>query len=313
MPCVPGHEISGTIDALGPGVSGFRPGERVVSSFIMPCGNCPQCREGRDNLCETYFALNRVKGVLFDGTTRLYRQDGTPLSMQMMGGMAQYAIVPVTDVFPLPAELPLEESCILGCALMTAYGAVKNSAQIRAGQTVAVIGTGGVGSNVIPLLGVFGASRIIALDVRRDKLEAARALGATDTVDARGPDPVEQVRSLTGGRGVDVAIEAIGRPETVNQAFQMVADGGRVVVLGVAPMDAMVPIGITRLVRRGIQLIGSFGCRVRTDMPELIALAASGRIDVKATITRRYRLDQINDAYAAMERGEIVGRAIVVM
>ncbi|HEV3029112.1 MAG TPA: alcohol dehydrogenase catalytic domain-containing protein, partial [Planctomycetota bacterium] len=129
MPCVPGHEISGTIDALGPGVSGFRPGERVVSSFIMPCGTCPQCREGRDNLCETYFALNRVKGVLFDGTTRLYREDGTPISMQMMGGMAQYAIVPITDVFPLPPELPLEESCILGCALMTAYGAVKNSAQ----------------------------------------------------------------------------------------------------------------------------------------------------------------------------------------
>jgi S-(hydroxymethyl)glutathione dehydrogenase/alcohol dehydrogenase len=313
MPCVPGHEISGWIDAPGPGVSGFRPGDRVVSSFIMPCGNCPQCREGRDNLCETYFALNRVRGVLFDGTTRLYREDGSPLAMQMMGGMAQYAVVPVTDVFPLPAGLPLEDSCILGCALMTAYGAVKNSAQLRSGQTVAVIGTGGVGSNVIPLAAVFGASRIIALDVRREKLEAARALGATDTVDARSPDPVEQVRSLTGGRGVDVAIEAIGGSETVNQAFQMVADGGRVVVLGVAPMDAVVPIGITRLVRRGIQLIGSFGCRVRTDMPELIALAASGRIDVRASITRRYRLDQINDAYEALERGEIVGRAIVVM
>jgi S-(hydroxymethyl)glutathione dehydrogenase/alcohol dehydrogenase len=312
MPCVPGHEISGTIDALGPGAV-FKIGERVVSSFIMPCGTCPACLDGRDNLCETYFAMNRVKGVLFDGTTRLYRTDGTPLAMQMMGGMAQYAIVPVTDVFPLPAALPLEESCILGCALMTAYGAVKNSAQLRAGQTVAVIGAGGVGSNVIPLARVFGASRIIAVDVREDKLEAARAIGATDLIDSRASDPVAQLQKLTNGRGVDVAIEAIGRSETVTQAFNMVCDGGRVVVLGVAPMDAVAPIGITRLVRRGIQIIGSFGCRVRTDMPELIALAASGKIDVKASITKRYRLDQVNEAFEAMERGDIVGRTIVVM
>jgi S-(hydroxymethyl)glutathione dehydrogenase/alcohol dehydrogenase len=297
---------------LGPGAA-FKIGDRVVASFIMPCGNCQPCRDMLDNLCETYFALNRVKGVLFDGTTRLFREDGTPLAMQMMGGMAQFAVVPVTDVFPLPEALPLEESCILGCALMTAYGAVKNSAQIREGQTVAVIGAGGVGSNVIALARAFGARRIIALDIRQEKLQAARSLGATDSIDARSPNPVEQVRNLTGGRGVDVAIEAIGRPETVDQAFQMVADGGRVVVLGVAPMDAVVPIGITRLVRRGIQIIGSFGCRVRTDMPELIALAAAGRVDVKASITRRYRLDQLSEAYDAMERGEIVGRAIVVM
>lgn len=312
MPCVPGHEISGTVDAQGAG-SDFKIGERVVSSFIMPCGRCPSCLDGRDNLCETYFAMNRVKGVLFDGTTRLYREDGTPLAMQMMGGMAQYAVVPATDVFPLPAALPLEESCILGCALMTAYGAVKNSAQLRAGQSVAVIGTGGVGSNVIPLAKVFGAARIVAVDVREDKLQSARALGATDGINSRDSDPVAQLQKLTNGRGVDVAIEAIGRPETVTQAFNMVCDGGRVVVLGVAPMDAVAPIGITRLVRRGIQIVGSFGCRVRTDMPELIALAASGRVDVKASITKRYRLDQVNEAFEAMERGDIVGRAIVVM
>lgn len=313
MPCVPGHEISGTVDTPGPGVTGFKPGDRVVSSFIMPCGTCAPCREGRDNLCETYFAMNRVKGVLFDGTTRLYRTDGTPLAMQMMGGMAQYAIVPATDVFALPAALPLEESCILGCALMTAYGAVKNSAQIHAGQSVAVIGTGGVGSNVIPLARVFGAARIIAVDVRDDKLQAAKSLGATDLVNGKAADPVAAVQQMTGGRGVDVAIEAIGRPETVTQAFNMVCDGGRVVVLGVAPMDAVAPIGITRLVRRGIQITGSFGCRVRTDMPELIALAASGKIDVKASITKRWRLDQINEAYETMERGDTVGRTIVVM
>ena len=151
------------------------------------------------------------------------------------------------------------------------------------------------------------------MDVREDKLKAARALGATDVIDGRSPEPLAQLQAMTGGRGVDVAIEAIGRPETVLQAFQMAADGGRVVLVGVAPMDAVAPIPITRLVRRGIQMVGSFGCRVRTDMPDLIAMAAAGRIEVGASITRRYRLDQVNDAFEAMERGEIVGRAIVVM
>ena len=313
MPVVLGHEISGTVDALGSGVSGFTRGDRVVASFIMPCGTCPSCSRGRDDLCETYFAFNRVKGVLYDGKTRLFRGDGSPVAMQMMGGMAQYAIVPDTDVFPLPQNVPLEESCILGCALMTAYGAMKNAAQLREGQSVAVIGAGGVGSNVIAMAALFGAKQIIAVDLRQDKLQAARALGATHVIDARSPEPLAQLQAMTQGRGVDVAVEAIGRPETVLQAFQMASDGGRVVVIGVAPMDAVAPIGITRLVRRGIQIVGSFGCRVRTDMPELIAMAAAGRIDVRASISRRYRLDQINEAYEAMERGEIVGRAIVVM
>jgi len=313
MPVVLGHEISGVVDALGVGVGGLTLGDRVVSSFIMPCGTCLSCRRQRDDLCETYFAMNRVKGVLYDGQSRLFRPDGTPVAMQMMGGMAQYAIVPDTDVFRLPALLPLEESCILGCALMTAYGAVKNAAQIRDGQSVVVIGAGGVGSNVITMARLFGATRVIAVDVRQDKLEAARALGATDVIDARRSEPLAQLQAMTQGRGVDVAIEAIGRPETVLQAFQMASDGGRVVVIGVAPMDAVAPIGITRLVRRGIQIVGSFGCRVRTDMPELIAMAAAGRFDVRASISRRYRLDQINEAYDAMQRGDIVGRAIVVL
>ena len=160
---------------------------------------------------------------------------------------------------------------------------------------------------------LFGAERVIAVDVREDKLIAAKGLGATETVDSTQGDPVAKVQALTEGRGVDVAFEVLGRPATVAQAFQMAMDGGRVVVLGLAKPDETAPIGITRLVRRGISVVGSLGCRVRTDMPDLIRLAAEGKLDVKASISRRYRLDQINDAYGAMERGEIVGRAIVVM
>lgn len=313
VPCVLGHEISGVVEELGPGVQGFSPGDRVVCSFIMPCGHCHYCARGRDDLCETFFAMNRLRGVLYDGETRLYRPDGSPLAMYSMGGLAQYAVVPATDVFLAPPELPLAEASILGCSVMTAYGAVKHQAQVAPGETVAVVGVGGVGSNVIQIARAFGATRIIAVDIRDDKLEGAKALGATDVVNAGKDNPVEAVMELTGGTGADVAIEALGRPETVVQAFHMTRDGGRTAVIGIADGQAAAPIEITRLVRRGIRLAGSYGCRVRSDMPDVLRLAAAGQIDVMRPISRRYTLDQADEAYQALNRGEIVGRAIVVM
>jgi succinate semialdehyde reductase (NADPH) len=313
VPAVLGHEVSGVVEAVGPDVPSVRPGASVVASFIMPCGRCRFCVEGRDDLCEPFFALNRLKGVLYDGESRLQRADGSPLAMYSMGGLAEYCVVPATDVFPVPAGLPLEAACILGCAVMTAYGAITHQAVLRPGETVAVVGTGGVGSNVIQLARVAGASRVVAVDVRPEKLEAARGLGATDAVDAARGDAVAEVRRLTGGEGVDVAFEALGRPETVTAAFRMVRDGGRAVVIGIAPGQTAAPIEITHLVRRGIRLQGSYGARVRTDLPALLALAASGRISVTRPITRRYRLEQADEAYRALDRGEITGRAIVVM
>jgi S-(hydroxymethyl)glutathione dehydrogenase/alcohol dehydrogenase len=312
-PCVLGHEISGVVEETGPGVRGFERGDRIVSSFILPCGKCVSCARGRDDLCEPFFAMNRGKGTLFDGETRLFRQDGTPLAMYSMGGLAEYAVVPATDVFRVPAHLPLPEACILGCAVMTAYGAVKHQAEVRPGDTVAVVGVGGVGTNVVQLSRLFGAAEVIAVDVRDDKLEEVRKLGATQTVNAARQDPVEEVRSRTGGRGADVAIEALGRPETILNAFLMTRDGGRTVVIGLGAGQAAASIEVTRLVRRSIRLTGSYGCRVRTDMPEIVALAARGLIDLSKPISRRYGLHECAQAYQALGRGEIVGRAIVVL
>jgi S-(hydroxymethyl)glutathione dehydrogenase/alcohol dehydrogenase len=313
VPAVLGHEVSGTVEAVGPDVVGLEPGTRVVASFIMPCGWCRFCAVGRDDLCETFFGMNRLRGVLYDGETRLSRADGSPLAMYSMGGLAEYCVVPATDVFRVPDTLPIEESCILGCAIMTAYGAVKHQAALRAAETVAVVGVGGVGSNVIQLARLVGAPRIIAVDVRAEKLEAARRLGATDGVNASQGDPVAAIRALTGGEGVDVAFEALGRAETVTVAFRTARDGGRVVIIGIAPGATAAPIEITHLVRRGIRLQGSYGARVRGDMPELIALAAAGRISVTDPISRRYPLAEAAEAYRALDRGEITGRAIVVV
>lgn len=313
LPCVLGHEISGMVEEVAPDVKALRPGDPVVCSFIMPCGVCYHCVRGRDDLCETFFAMNRLKGTLYDGESRLHRPDGSPLAMYSMGGLAEYAVVPATDVFAAPAGVPLADACMLGCAMMTAYGALKNQARVQPNEAVAVVGTGGVGSNVIQLARVFGASQIIAVDIRDDKLEAARGLGATHVVNAAQGDPVAQVNALTGGRGVDVAIEALGRPQTVEHAFMMTRDGGRMVVIGIAPGTATAGIEITRLVRRGIAIMGSYGSRVRTDMPDVVALAARGHVSASRPITRRYRLEQADEAYAALNRGEIVGRAIVTM
>ncbi|HJY85109.1 MAG TPA: zinc-binding dehydrogenase [Candidatus Binatia bacterium] len=313
LPCVLGHEISGVVAEVAPDVKTTRPGDAVVCSFIMPCGVCSYCVRGRDDLCETFFALNRLKGTLYDGESRLHRSDGSSLAMYSMGGLAEYAVVPASDVFPAPANVPLTDACILGCAMMTAYGAVKNQARVQPSDVVAVVGVGGVGSNVVQVARAFGAGQIIAVDVRDDKLEAVTGLGATHTVNATRGDVVAAVNTLTNGHGVDVAIEALGRPETVVQAFTMTRDGGRVVVIGIAPGTTTAGIEITRLVRRSIQLMGSYGSRVRTDLPELLVLAARGQVSVSQPITRRYRLDQVDEAYAALQRGEIIGRAIITI
>jgi S-(hydroxymethyl)glutathione dehydrogenase/alcohol dehydrogenase len=311
-PAVMGHEISGTVAALGAGVKGPPVGTKVVSAFIMPCGFCTACGAGRDDLCDNFFAMNRLKGTLYDGTSRLRRKNGSTLWMYSMAGLAEYAVVPATDVFPLAEGLPLEESSVLGCAVFTAYGAVRHGAELRGGERVAVVAAGGVGVNVVQIAHAFGASQIIAVDVRDDKLDAARRLGATDVVNATATDATARVRELTEGRGVDVAFEVLGLPQTFTQAFEMLRDGGRMVAVGIAPGKTAAPVEITRLVRRELRIAGSYGARTRTDMPEIIRLATKGIFRLETMVTQRFRLEDADAAYQALARGEIVGRAIVV-
>jgi S-(hydroxymethyl)glutathione dehydrogenase/alcohol dehydrogenase len=312
-PAVMGHEISGTVAALGPGVAGPAPGTRVACAFIMPCGVCWACGAGRDDLCDSFFAMNRLKGTLYDGTTRLRRADGSPLAMYSMAGLAEYAVVPATDVFPLPDGLPLEESAVLGCAIFTAYGAVRHGADLRGGERIAIVAAGGVGINIIQIARAFGASQIIAVDVRDDKLDAARRLGATDVVNATATDATARVRELTDGRGVDAAFEVLGIPQTFTQAVEMLRDGGRMVAVGIAPGKTTAPVEITRLVRRELRIIGSYGARTRSDMPDIIRLAAQGIFRPETMVTQRFPLAEADAAYQALARGDIVGRAIVVM
>jgi S-(hydroxymethyl)glutathione dehydrogenase/alcohol dehydrogenase len=283
-----------------------------VSAFIMPCGRCRLCATGRDDLCDNFFAMNRLRGTLYDGTSRLRRQDGSTLAMYSMAGLAEYAVVPATDIFRLPSGLPPEESSVLGCAVFTAFGAVRHAADLRGGERIGVVAAGGVGLNIIQIARAFGASQIIAIDVRDDKLEIARRVGATDVINARAASATERVRELTDGQGVDVAFEVLGRPETFTQALEIIGDGGRMVAVGIAAGRTTAPVEITRLVRRGLRIIGSFGARTRADMPEILRLAARGTFRPETIVTTRFPLTEADAAYQALARGEIVGRAIVI-
>lgn len=311
-PAVLGHEVSGEVVACGEGVDVVKPGDSVVSAFIMPCGTCEACARGRDDLCHKFFSMNRLNGVLYDGSSRLRRESGEPVAMYSMAGLAEYAVVPATDVFPIPEGVDRETAAILGCAAFTAYGAVSNVGEVRPGYSVAVVAAGGVGLSLIRMARIFGATRIIAVDVDDTKLGAARESGATDTVNSSDRDPVAAVRELTGGVGVDVAFEALGRPATFEQAFAMVRDGGTMVPVGIADGPATAAIGITHLVRRGIRIAGSFGARTRSDMPVLLELVASGRLSLEGMITRKVGLAEADQVYRDLAAGKVTGRALVL-
>lgn len=290
-PCVLGHEITGVVAEVGEGVTGHAVGSRVASSFIMPCGACRHCVRGWEDLCETFFRHNRLAGTLYDGESRLRDEAGAPVAMYSMAGLAEYAVVPATDVFELPESLAANDAAILGCSVFTAYGAVRNVAGLRLGDTVAVVAAGGIGLNIVQLAAAFGASTIVAVDISAEKLELARELGATHTVDSSDVDPVEAVREITGGRGVDVAFEALGSAATVETAIGLVDDGGRVVLVGIAPAGVSAALNIAHVVRRKIQILGSYGARARTDMPKVLALAEAGTIRLDRLITDRFTLD----------------------
>jgi S-(hydroxymethyl)glutathione dehydrogenase/alcohol dehydrogenase len=186
-------------------------------------------------------------------------------------------------------------------------------ADVQAGETVAVVGAGGVGCNMVQVARALGADRVIAIDLAPDKLEVARSMGATDVVDASETDAVARVGELTDGHGADVVFEAIGHPATFRQATEMVGDGGRCVMVGIAPVGRTAEVEITRLVRRKIQILGSFGGRPREDLAALTALVTEGKLSFDKAITRRFSLDEAGEAYELLANGKISARALVVM
>ncbi|PWZ07641.1 Succinate-semialdehyde dehydrogenase (acetylating) [Zea mays] len=279
-----------------------------VGAFIMPCGNCFYCVKGQEDLCESFFAYNLAKGTLYDGETWLFlRGNGKLVYMYSMGGLAEYCVVPANALAVLPDSLPYTESAILGCAVFTAYGAPRHAAEMRPGDSVAVIGVGGVDSSCLQIAKAFGASQVIAVDVLDEKLQNATTLGATHTVNAANDDAVERIKEITDGRGVDVAIEALGKALTFSQCAKSVRDGGKAVMIGLAATNVMGEVDITRLVRRQVKIIGSYGARARQDLPQIVKLAESGAFNLQNTISRKCKFEEANGAYEDLNHGKIVG------
>ncbi|SPT52824.1 S-(hydroxymethyl)mycothiol dehydrogenase [Actinomyces bovis] len=313
LPAVLGHEVTGTVVELGAGNehSGLKVGQHVAGGFLMPCGQCPACAAGQDELCGPFFDLNRLKGVLYDGETRLATPDGELVYMYSMGGLAEYAVVPATSLAPVPDSVDLVPAAILGCAAMTGFGAVRRGADLRYGESVAVVAVGGVGTNIVQIARVFGASQVIAIDVDDEKLAPMAGYGATATINSATQDARAEVLKLTGGRGVDVAFEALGIPATWTTALDVLADGGRMVPIGLGAGVQTAGVEINRTVRRSQKVLGSYGARTRQDLPAVVDLAARGVINYRDVVSRRYRLEEAGQGYQALRDRQIQGRAVV--
>ncbi|MDO5747864.1 MAG: zinc-binding dehydrogenase [Actinomycetaceae bacterium] len=314
-PAVLGHEVAGQIVEIGPGCENypFEVGQKVAGGFLMPCGTCEACNAGRDDLCAPFFDMNRLKGLLYDGETRLATTDGEPIAMYSMGGLAEYAVIPATAVQPIPEDMDEVAAGILGCAALTAYGAVRRGADLRHGETVAVVAVGGVGSNIIQLCRAFGARQVIAVDIADEKLEAARELGATHAVNSTTQDAREAVFEMTGGKGAEVVFEALGRPQSWETSLNILADGGRMVPIGLGAGVQTAPVEINRLVRRSQRIIGSYGALTRQDLKEVVRLAHTGVLSYKEIVSRRFSLDDASKGYELLKKDGIRGRAVVQM
>jgi S-(hydroxymethyl)glutathione dehydrogenase / alcohol dehydrogenase len=307
MPAVIGHEGAGVVEQVGPGVTNVAPGDHVILTWLPYCGACRQCLRGRANLCENLAWSD--SGLMMDGTVRL-SHEGRPIHHYTTSSFAEMAVVPAQTAFKVDDGLPLTELALMGCAVMTGVGAVLNTAKVRAGDSVAVVGCGGVGLNIVQGAAIAAASRIVAIDMEPVKLELARELGATETVLASAGDPVETV--FAGGGLVDYAFEAIGRPATVELATQLVRPGGEAILVGMAPPDARVPFNPLDLTLGEKAIRGCWygSCRPPIDFPILLDLYAAGRLRLDLLVTP-CTLDGVNDAMDAIEAGK-TARSVIV-
>jgi len=308
-PAVLGHEGAGVVEEVGRDVTTLEPGDHVVLSWVENCGRCHYCVNGTVHLCD------RNQQGLMTGEENVFTKGDLEIArMAGVGSFAERTVVRATAAVKIPDEVPFDRACLVGCGVMTGVGAVVNTAKVQPGQTVAVFGCGGVGLNVIQGAALCGASRIIAVDLSKSKLELAKVFGATDLVDASGDtDTSVSIRELTDGLGVDYAFEVIGAPAVIVQAFHALKRGGKVVVVGVPAFGSEVSLPGFSIPLEEKSVIGSLygSANMRRDMPKLIELYMRGRLKLDELVSRRIKLEDVNDAFTAMEKGE-VARSVIV-
>ncbi|MFI1523338.1 S-(hydroxymethyl)mycothiol dehydrogenase [Kitasatospora cineracea] len=304
FPFLLGHEAAGVVESVGEGVEDLAPGDFVILNWRAVCGRCRACKRGRPWYC---FATHNAK-------QKMTLEDGTELSPALgIGAFAEKTLVAAGQCTKVdPAASPAAAG-LLGCGVMAGLGAAINTGQVGRGDSVAVIGCGGVGNAAVVGSRLAGAGTIIAVDVDDRKLATAQRLGATHTVNSRAVDPVEAIRGLTGGHGADVVIEAVGRPETYRQAFYARDLAGTVVLVGVPTPEMTLELPLLDVFGRGGALKSSWygDCLPERDFPMLIDLYLQGRLDLDAFVSETVPLDGVEEAFARMQRGEVL-RSVVV-
>jgi S-(hydroxymethyl)glutathione dehydrogenase/alcohol dehydrogenase len=312
LPMVLGHEGAGVVERVGPGVGGVQPDDRVVIALYGPCGVCRDCRSGRVERCMGQVRQNNMVGLMPDGTTRLSLRGAPVHPMVGAGTLAEYAVVREAQVVVIPADVPLDLACLTGCGVTTGVGAVLNVARVWPGSAVAVIGCGGVGLSVVQGARIAGATRIVAVDTVRAKLDLAADLGATDAVElARGEPAAAAIQACVAG-GVDFAFEAVGSPVLVREALAATRPGGMAVMIGSPPPGEDLVLDPRQLFwdRTLVGTVGG-GNVPQRDIPRILALHRAGRLRLDELVTQRIPLERVNDAFAALEQGH--GARTVVM
>jgi S-(hydroxymethyl)glutathione dehydrogenase / alcohol dehydrogenase len=306
-PCVLGHESAAIVEAVGEGVTYVKPGDHVITCLSVFCGTCPQCVTGHPNLCED----TSVK--MLPGVARRMSWKGSDHMNQFMNlsSFGEQMLVHENSMVKIDPEIPLDRAALVGCGVMTGVGAVFNAAKVEPGATVAVIGCGGVGLSAVNGAALAGAERIIAIDTQPSKLELAKELGATDTLNVSNiDDPVKAVREMTGG-GVHYSFEALGTKTTAEQAFGMLRGGGTATIIGMVPFGVKIELhGYDFLRDRKIQGTSMGGNRFRVDMPRLLSLWKQGRLKLDHLISGRIQLAEINEGFAKLKSGAPVRQVI---
>ncbi|UGQ14413.1 S-(hydroxymethyl)mycothiol dehydrogenase [Yinghuangia sp. ASG 101] len=305
FPFLLGHEAAGVVESVGEGVSGLAPGDYVVIAWRAPCGECRACLRGRPWYC--FASLNARQPMTLE--------DGTPLSPALgIGAFAEMTLVAAGQCVKVdPAARP-EAAGLIGCGVMAGFGAAANTGNVQRGDSVAVIGCGGVGNAAIAAAHLAGARKVIAVDVDDRKLEWAKGFGATDTVNARETDPVEAIRALTEGNGADLVVEAVGRPETYEQAFYARDLAGTLVLVGVPTPELRIELPMIEVFGRGGALKSSWygDCLPTRDFPMLVDLYLRGRLPLDEFVSETIALDDVESAFTKMHHGDVL-RSVVVL
>ncbi len=309
LPLVLGHETAGVVEEVGPGVTGVKEGDHVVSNFIVSCGKCLECLRGMGHLCSGY-EESFVHGTMLDGTSRLRDKAGRPVGHGLyVSGFSTHGVMPEGGVVPIRKDMPLDQACLMSCCVPTGWGTVTNIANVQPGNSVVVYGIGGVGLNIIRAASLRQANPVIAVDLEGEREGMARDFGATHFINNSEEDPVPRIKEIMG-KGADIVFEAIGDPGAIIQAYWSTGKLGKLVISGVTPQDDTTNLPLFRLPVHQITILGALYGSISPHLhiPRFVELAMKGILKLDRLVTKKFGLAEINDTAEAMIKRRITGR-----